>query len=121
MNEVEAQARMILDTLVNLPFSQCVPISRDFEGLTTKAGLYAVRHRTDELLYVGKTRDIRERFRGGHKALIWSWIEGYDHRDVRIATYTLDFIQWRTLSSELEKIILNITQPPYNARIPMRD
>lgn len=121
MSEIEAQAQMILDALVNVPFSGCTSISRNFIGLTTKPDLYALRHRLDGLLYVGKAQDIKERFRGGHKSLTWSWLEDYDHRDVAIATHTLDFMQWRTLSSELERIILTISQPPYNARIPLRN
>ncbi len=121
MTEIEAQAQAILTSLTNVPFSNCIPISRNFENLTTKAGLYAVRHRTEGLLYIGKAQDIKERFRGGHKSLTWSWIEDYDYRDVAIATYTLDFMQWRALSSELERIILNTSEPPFNVRIPMRD
>lgn len=121
MIEIEAQARAILDTLVGVPFSKCIPISRDFTDLAAKPGLYAVRHRGDGLLYIGKAQDIKERFKGGHKALTWSWIADYDHRDVAIATHPLDFMQWRTLSLELESIILNISEPPYNVRIPTRD
>lgn len=121
MTEIEVQARAILDALMNQPFSNCVPISRDFATLATKPGLYAVRHRTEGLLYVGKAQDIKERFRGGHKSITWSWIADYNYRDVAIATHTLDFMQWRALSSELERIILNISEPPFNARIPMRD
>lgn len=30
--------------------------------------------------------------------MTWAWLADYDHRDVAIATYTLDFIQWRALS-----------------------
>lgn len=121
MTEIEMQARAVLDALMNQPFANCVPISRDFATLTTKPGLYAVRHRTEGLLYVGKAQDIKERFRGGHKSITWSWIADYNYRDVAIATHTLDFMQWRALSSELERIILNISEPPFNARIPMRD
>lgn len=121
MTDAEAQALAILDALTKAPFSECVPISRDFTELTTRPGIYAVRHRTEGLLYVGKAQDIKERFRGGHKSLIWSWLADYDHRDVAIATHAIDFMQWRTLSSELERIILQASKPPFNARIPMRD
>ena len=69
MTDIETQAKVILDFLVQLPFSDCVDISRNFANLTTKPGIYAVRHRTDGLLYVGKAQDIKERFRGGHKAV----------------------------------------------------
>jgi excinuclease UvrABC nuclease subunit len=119
--DIEVQAQEILAILMALPFAECVPITKSFAELTTQPGIYAVRHRIKGLLYVGKTQDFKERFRGGHKALTWAWIEDYDHRDVGIATYAIDFIQWRRLSSELERLILQISEPPYNARIPMRD
>ncbi|WNZ24417.1 GIY-YIG nuclease family protein [Leptolyngbya sp. NK1-12] len=121
MTETESQAQLILNALIEVPFSECVPITRSFENLTTKPGIYAVRHSAEGLLYVGKAQDMRERFRGGHKALTWSWLADYDHRDVAIATYPLDFMRWRALSSELERIILQITEPPFNARIPTRE
>jgi excinuclease UvrABC nuclease subunit len=121
MTEAEIQARLILNSLIELPFFGCVPITRSFESLPTLPGIYAVRHTVDGLLYVGKSQDIKERFRGGHKALTWSWIADYDHRDVASATYPIDFMRWRALSSELERIILQITEPPFNARIPTRE
>jgi hypothetical protein len=121
MNPIEAQARDILNFLVQLPFSNCVPISRDFATLTTKPGIYAVRHRSAGLLYVDKAQDVKERFRGGHKAITWSWLEDYDYRDVAIAVCEIDHRQWQTLSSNLEGIILIWSKPPFNIRIPMRD
>jgi excinuclease UvrABC nuclease subunit len=121
MTEIESQALLILQTLMEIPFSECNPITKSFVELTTKPGIYAVRHSQDGLLYVGKAQDFKERFRGGHKALTWSWLEDYDHRDVAISTYPIDFMRWRALSSELERIILQITEPPFNARIPTRE
>jgi excinuclease UvrABC nuclease subunit len=121
MTKIETQARLILNSLIEIPFSECNPITRSFEHLTTKPGIYAVRHKVDGLLYVGKTQDMKERFRGGHKALTWSWLADYDHRDVAIAVYSIDFLRWQALSSELERIILQITEPPFNARIPTRE
>lgn len=121
MTNIETQARTILESLIKTEFSECAPITKEFAALTTKPGIYAVRHRTDGLLYVGKAQDIKERFKGGHKSMTWSWLKDYDHRDVAVAAHTLDFMQWRALSSELERIILNITKPPFNVQIPMRD
>jgi hypothetical protein len=46
------------------------------------------------LLYIGKAQDIKERFRGGHKAITWSWLEDYDHRNIVISTYEIEFRQW---------------------------
>lgn len=119
--EAEIRARKILESLLSRPLSHCSPIERSFSSLSAEPGIYAVRHRTEGLLYVGKTQDFKERFRGGHKALTWAWIADYDYRDVWIATYALDFQEWRALSSELEGLILRISEPPYNARIPTRD
>jgi GIY-YIG catalytic domain len=121
MSTIEVQAREILNSLIQRPFSGCIPMSRDFAGLTTKPGIYAIRHRLEGLLYVGKAQDIKERFRGGHKAITWSWLEDYDHRDVAIATSEINYQQWRALSSDLEGIILIWSKPPFNIRIPMRD
>jgi GIY-YIG catalytic domain len=121
MKEIEIQAREILNFLVKRPFPDCIPISRDFAGLTSKPGIYAIRHRSAGLLYVGKAQDIKERFRGGHKAIIWSWLEDYDYRDVAIAICEIDYQKWKALSSGLEGIILVWSKPPFNIRIPMRD
>jgi GIY-YIG catalytic domain len=121
MTELEAQAHEILNFLVQRPFIDCISISRDFANLTTQPGIYAIRHRQEGLLYIGKAQDIKERFRGGHKAITWSWLEDYDHRNVGISTYEIDFRQWQTLSSSLEGIILLWSKPPFNIRIPMRD
>jgi excinuclease UvrABC nuclease subunit len=121
MTEIEIQARQILDFLVQQPFGECISISRDFAGLSTKPSIYAIRHRSEGLLYIGKAQDVKERFRGGHKAVTWAWLADYNHRDVVISTHEIDYRQWRTLSSDLEGIILVWSKPPFNIRIPMRD
>ena len=120
-NSLDTQARLILETLVNTPFEQCTSITRDFKAITARASLYTVRHRTVGLLYVGKTRYTRERFRDGHKAFLWAWLDAYNPDDVRLQFHPLDFIQLQTLSSELEAIIISAAKPPYNVRYPSRD
>ncbi|WP_448560750.1 GIY-YIG nuclease family protein [Trichothermofontia sp.] len=97
---------MIVDDQVAIVQALCIPMTRSFESLMTNPGIYAVRHRVSGLLYVGKAQDIKERFRGGHKALTWSCLADYDHRDVAISAYSIGFMRWRGLSSELERIIL---------------
>jgi hypothetical protein len=74
-NEAESQALAILDALVNTPFDQCAPITRDFKAITASASIYLVRHRDLGLLYVGKTRYTRERLCGGHKPALWAWLD----------------------------------------------
>ena len=120
-NNPESQALMIMESLVSIPFEQCAPITRDFKTMTANASIYAVRHQDLGLLYIGKTSYTRERFRGGHKAFLWSWLDYYKPDDVRIFIYPLDSIQLQTLSSQLEAIIISATNPPYNVRYPTRN
>jgi excinuclease UvrABC nuclease subunit len=115
---IQQEARQILDALAFNPFERCQPISRDFDTIPTRVGLYAFRHRSEGLLYIGKAKNLRDRLRGGHKAFLWSWLDRYDPDDVRIAYVTLNQWQRPGLSYELETLILQATNPPYNIKIP---
>ena len=117
-NSIQQEAHQILNTLVSIPFEQCQPLSRNFTSIPPRPGLYAVRHCTKGLLYIGKTKSLRGRFIGGHKAFLWSWLDQYRDEDVRIAIHVLSPWGSPTLLLELEAIILQATEPPYNARIP---
>lgn len=115
--ELQAQARRILDAIAFIPFEQC-QLNREFSNIPARPGIYAVRHRTDGLLYIGKTKSLRGRFSGGHKAFLWAWLDKYSDEDVRIAVQAISHWQNPTLLLELEAIILRATEPPYNAQIP---
>jgi excinuclease UvrABC nuclease subunit len=119
INQQEAES--ILSYLISIEFENCVALSKEFRELPMAAGIYAVRHRSLGILYIGKTRLLRDRFRGGHKALLWAFIEGLQATDTRISFYALEFEQWITLSSALESLIIRSIDPPYNVRIPARD
>lgn len=118
---VERAALSILETLISTPFKQCYPIGREFSALTTRHSIYAVRHRVEGLLYIGKSQNPKQRFTGGHKALVWCWLEQYEPIDVRVIAYPLDYLQWTQLSLSLENLIIQATEPPFNVKIPMRD
>jgi excinuclease UvrABC nuclease subunit len=107
-----------LDTIAFTPFEQCQPLTRGFENIPARPGIYAVRHRTDGLLYIGKTKSLRGRFSGGHKAFLWAWLDKYNDEDVRIAVELIAHWGNPTLLLELEAIILRATEPPYNVQIP---
>jgi excinuclease UvrABC nuclease subunit len=119
MNSIQQQAREILDELVSMPFEHCLPIDRTFKHLPPVPGIYAVRHSTEGLLYLGKTNNLGTRFSSGHKAFTWAWLDFYAAAEVRIAVKELD--RWGNpgLLSELEAILLRATEPPYNVKIPM--
>jgi excinuclease UvrABC nuclease subunit len=121
LNELEEQAKLVLQALLSVPFESCASITREFRDLPMTPGLYAVRHREQGLLYLGKTKKLRERFRGGHKACTWSWLDNYGHQDVAIAFAPLLMVDVLKLGDELEGILIHATQPPYNAKYPTRD
>ena len=115
---IREEARQLLDTLVFTPFEHCQPLSREFDTIPARLGLYAFRHRSEGLLYVGKAKKLRDRLRGGHKVFLWGWLDLYNPDDVRIATVVINQWQRPGLSYELETIILQATNPPYNVKIP---
>jgi excinuclease UvrABC nuclease subunit len=117
-SELQIQARAILDTIAFTPFDLCQPLSRDFSTIPARPGIYAIRHRTDGLLYIGKTKSLRGRFSGGHKAFLWAWLDKYSDEDIRIATQIVSHLTNPALLLELESIILRATEPPYNVQIP---
>ena len=117
-NPIQQEARQILDTLAFTSFEDCQPLSREFDLIPTRVGLYAFWHRTEGLLYIGKAKNLRDRLRGGHKAFLWGWLDRYDPTDVRIAFAILSQWQRPGLSYELETLILQATNPPYNVKIP---
>jgi hypothetical protein len=88
-SEIQNQARSVLDAIAFTPFEQCQPLSRDFRDIPDRPGIYAFRHRSQGLLYIGKTKSLRGRFKGGHKAFLWAWLDQYNSEDVRIAVQTI--------------------------------
>jgi len=93
---IQQEAQAILHILASTPFQDCIALSKEFRELPMSAGIYAVKHRTLGILYIGKTRTLRDRFRGGHKALLWAFIEGlnkshrHPHRLLPARFYSMD-------------------------------
>jgi len=117
---LQEEAIRLLDILSTTPFNNCCPLSREFQELPNRTGIYAIRHRFQGILYIGKSGNVRNRFRGGHKALGWAFIDRLDPDDVRIAVVRLSF-EWIRLSLQLENIVLRQVRPPYNERIAQED
>ena len=117
-DSVEEKARKVLDAIAFKPFEQCQPLSRKFANIPARPGIYAIRHESIGLLYIGKTKSLRGRFKGGHKAFLWAWLDSYETSQVRIAFEVLAHSKDPTLLLELESIILRAIEPPYNVQIP---
>ena len=83
-------------------------------GAPTTPGVYLFRDRNDTVLYVGKARDLRARFR--------SYFAGDRQRPaVEAALGALARVEWRELGSELEAALEELRlirelRPPANAR-----
>lgn len=117
---VNTEARRILKILEGIPFNNCCPLTREFNELPPKPGIYAVKHINQGILYIGKSGSVRSRFRGGHKALGWAFIDRMSPDDVRIAVATLSFA-WIRLSLPLEQCIIRQLLPPYNQIVVQGD
>jgi excinuclease UvrABC nuclease subunit len=117
-SELQTQALDILNAIAFTPFDRCQPLSRELNNIPSRPGIYAIRHKTDGLLYIGKTKSLRGRFSGGHKAFLWAWLDKYHDEDVRIAFEIVSHWKNPALLLELEAIILRAAEPPYNVQIP---
>ena len=88
-------------------------------GAPTRPGVYLFRDRHDQVLYVGRARDLRERLR--------SYFRSERQRpSVEAALLALERIEWRVLGSELEAALEEVRlirelQPPANSRSRRRE
>ena len=114
-NFVVEEAQRLLSLLSGAPFNDCAPLTRKFNELPPRPGLYAFKHQGLGILYIGKSTNIRARLRGGHKALGWAFIDRMNPEDVRIAQISLSF-EWNRVSYQLEQVMIRRIQPPYNDR-----
>jgi DNA polymerase-3 subunit epsilon len=83
-------------------------------GAPTQPGVYLFRDRNDQVLYVGRARDLRARLR--------SYFRTERQRpSVEAALAALERVEWRVLGSELEAALVELRllrelRPPANAR-----
>jgi excinuclease UvrABC nuclease subunit len=116
---IQDEANRVLQLLTTTPFNDCCPLTREFADITPRPGIYAFRLQ-QEILYIGKSKNIRQRLKGGHKALGWAFIERLNPDAVRIATVTIGWDAWQR-SLDIEARILQIARPRYNIQIRQED
>jgi DNA polymerase III epsilon subunit family exonuclease len=89
------------------------------KGAPTRPGVYLFRDRHDQVLYVGRARDLRARLR--------SYFRSERQRpSVEAALLALERVEWRVLGSELEAALEELRlirelQPPANSRSRRRE
>lgn len=49
--DLQIQAQESLNQIAFIPFEQCQPLNREFVNIPTRPGIYAIRHKTEGLLY----------------------------------------------------------------------
>jgi excinuclease UvrABC nuclease subunit len=113
---LRAEAQVLLEALRTTPFEDCCYLSREFESVPSAPGFYAFRHRMDGILYIGIANNLRRRFRNGHKALAWAFIDHIYADDVRIALVAMGE---RTIEQVdyLETLMIQSARPRYNTRM----
>jgi DNA polymerase III epsilon subunit family exonuclease len=83
-------------------------------GAPTRPGVYLFRDRHEQVLYVGRARDLRARLRSYFRS-------DRQRPSVEAALLALERIEWRVLGSELEAAfeelrLIRELQPPANSR-----
>ncbi len=97
-------------------FEDCYLLTKDFKQLPRQPGLYAIRNR-NQVIYLGKALNLRDRFKTGHTALVSAFIDGANSADVRITVVTVS-PYWLSSLDELEAWMIVQSKPRYNNRIP---
>ncbi len=115
-----AAATQILEQLVNQPFDACFPLLKSLTALPKRAGIYAIRHRDEGILYIGKSLDLRQRFMDGHKALYCCYIDRLVPETIRIAVVLMTDEQRRRMLDIAARMI-QMTKPRYHSVIRQRE
>jgi excinuclease UvrABC nuclease subunit len=113
---LQGQAQTILENLFSMPFEECYSLSRDFRDLPTCLGLYAIRHRNEGVLYIGQAIKLRRRFKDGHKAFFWAFLDYCTPDEIRIAIERLGLQSLRR-AEDLETLMIRSARPRYNSLI----
>ncbi len=105
-----------METLSSKPFQELFILTRSFEDVLSNPGFYAFRHRLNGILYIGVGTNVRRRFRNGHKALSWAFVDRLNPDDVRIATAEMGRRTFQQVEY-IETVMIQSTRPVYNTRM----
>ena len=111
-----AETTRIVRLLEQTQFVEGLEIVRGFVNIPQTTGIYAFKHRSGELLYVGKASAFRTRFKG-HQTLVAFYTDEIPVSDVRILLAPLT-PGWVNHLEVLEKRVLFVLRPRYNSLVP---
>lgn len=119
-NALQEEALRLLGELEALPFEDGYALSHNFDNLPDCPALYAIKYRNVGIVYIGKSGNVKSRFRGGHKVLSWALLDRVDPNDIRIAIVPVTF-EWSRLLLQLERVAIQRRKPPFNTRVAKED
>ncbi|MBD1864794.1 MULTISPECIES: hypothetical protein [Trichocoleus] len=101
--------------LNRIPLEECYEGSPDGRNLPRVPGLYAFKHQDGRILYIGRSNNIRNRFRDGHSVFVELFFAGYVSTDVRIAIVPLsgDYLPYLEV---IEAMVIFTLTPEFNKK-----
>lgn len=113
---VREEAQKLFERFAAMPRTEYHALTRQFETVPTRPGIYAFHHQSEGILYIGKAVNIRQRLRGGHKALGWAFIDRFDPDHVKVMAAVLGYQGWLQVL-DIEALMIQAIRPRYNVRI----
>ena len=110
------EAQAILKNLSSMPFKDCYPLSRGCLDIPTCPGIYAIRHQDEGILYIGVAVKLRRRFKDGHKAFFWAFLDYCTPDEIRIAAELMGYQSFQR-AEDLETLMIRSARPRYDSLI----
>lgn len=109
------QVTQIIKLLNKIKFENCYEGTSNGKNLPSVPGLYAFKHQDGRVLYVGKSNNIRNRFRDGHSVFVELFFANYAATEVRIAIVPLtgDYLPYLEI---IEAIVIFTLAPEFNKK-----
>lgn len=109
------QVTQVVRLINRIPFEECYEGSPNGRNLPRVPGLYAFKHQAGQILYVGKSNNIRNRFRDGHSVFVDLFFAGYVSTEVRIAVVPLvgDYLPYLEV---IEAMVIFTLTPRFNKK-----
>lgn len=109
------QVTRVVKSFERIRFEDCFEGTANGQNLPHVPGLYAFKHQEGQILYVGKSTNIRNRFRDGHEVFVRLFFAGYSSPDVRIAIAPLtgDLLPYLEV---VEAMVIFALTPQFNKK-----
>lgn len=109
------QVTQVIKSLNRTRFEECYEGSPNGQNLPRAPGVYAFKHQDGRILYVGRSSNIRNRFRDGHSVFVELFFAGYVSTDVRIAIVPIigDYLPYLEV---IEAMVIFTLTPEFNKK-----